>query len=243
MRIVFHVCLLAACGVMSSGVALAASHGHRPNAARPAPAGEDAAKSAVTPAGPAAATPSLPTAGSNASDMAAPIDTSITVNQGLRRATAKDSIAKKLNTTFGTPATGQSKSHPQPVHPVGAQVPAPRNAVGAVVQHADPRTTAKPAAATTKAASAPAAQPGVAVTAAAAPAPHDASGTAAPAQRIPGATAAGHGAAALKAVTVSGPSINGTGIKRPDTATAAVVGPAKAVAAAVSGTSFRPKHP
>jgi hypothetical protein len=242
MRIVFHLCLLAAC-VMGGDLALAASHGHRPNAAaaRSAPASEDAGKSTVTSTGPAEATSSPSAAGGKAGDAAAPIDTSITVNQGHRIFTGKEAAAKRLGTELGKLTPGQAKPRP-PVQPIGAHVPAHRNAVGTVVAHADPRTAAKPAATAAARASAPpalATQTG-AVTAPT-PASHDVIGTATP--KTPTAAAAEHGAAALRTVTANGPSITGTGVAKPSTATAAVGGPAKAVAAAVGGASFHPKHP
>jgi hypothetical protein len=237
MRIVFHVCLLAAWGVSSSELALAASHGHRPSPAAvgSAPASEDTAKSPVTPAAPADTTPSQTTAGGKAGDMGAPIDTSITVNQG-RRITGNDAVTKKLNTIFGTPVIGQSKPHTQPVPPVKTHVPPTRNAVGAPIQHADRRTTANRAPAGTGGAvpggATPAAQPAASAAASATPTP-----------KTPDAAAAERGAAALRAATANGPSINGTGGAKPATATAAVGGPAKAVAAAVSGSSIKPRHP
>jgi hypothetical protein len=124
MRIVFHLCLLAACA-MSSGIALATSHGHRPNAAavRSRSLSDDAVKFPVNPAEPTGAMPSSSAGGGKGGDAAAPIDTSITVNQGHPRVTGKDSAAKKLNIAFGAP----------PAKPHAAHVVARRNAVGAAV--------------------------------------------------------------------------------------------------------------
>jgi hypothetical protein len=236
MRIVFHLCLLAACA-MSSGIALATSHGHRPNAAavRSRSLSDDAAKSPVKPAEPTGATPSSSAGGGKGGDAAAPIDTSITVNQGHPRVTGKDSAAKKLNIAFGAPP---AKPHlEQPVYPFAAHVVARRNAVGAAVHV--PRATVNHAGAATVA-FAPAAHPGAAP---AAPALPDAGATVAPAPKTPAATSAEHAAAALKAAIANGPSITGTGIKRPEAATAAVGGSKKVVAGVVSGNSFRPRHP
>jgi hypothetical protein len=249
MRIVFQLCLLLTCGTMWSELALAASHGHRPNASasRPAPAGDDTGKSTVTPAGPAETTPPPSAAGGKAGD--APIDTSITVNQGHRILTGKEAAAKKLTTALGKPVPGQAKPHP-PAHPLTAHLPPPRNALGAVAQHADPHAATKRAGTETGAAAAGASTPaasaahlGATATAPATPAAREPGGTATPARKTPVATAAEHGAAALRAMTANGPSINGTGVARPSTATAAVGGPAKSVAAAVGGASIRPKHP
>jgi hypothetical protein len=240
MRTVFHLCLLAACAI-SSGLALAAPHGHRPNAtaARSAPAGGDAGKSTAVPAGPAEAPP--PAAGGNAADMAAPIDTSITVNQGHRALSAKESAEKKVTTALGRLILGQAKPHPQPVHPFSTRaVPPHRNAVGSIIAHPTSHPAASRATAATTAPPTPPARPDAA---SATPAPHEAAGTPVPAPKGPAAIAAEHGAAALKAATAAGPSITGTGMKRPEAATAAVGGPAKAVAAAVGGASVRPKHP
>jgi hypothetical protein len=241
MRIAFHLCLLAACSAMSSELALAASHGHRPSTAavRSAPAGGDTGKSTVTQTEPAQTTP--PPAGGNAGD--APIDTSITVNQGHHPLTGKEAAAKKLTAEPGKLIPGQAKPHP-PAHPFLAHAVARRNAVGAVATRVMPRAGNHAAvAAGASAPATPAGRSGAAAMAPATPAPHDVSGTAATAPKSPAAIAADHSAAALKAATTNGPSINGTGIRRSDTTTGAVGGPAKAVAAAVSGSSFRPKHP
>jgi hypothetical protein len=244
MRIVFHLCLLAACGAMGSELALAASHGHRPAtaAARSAPAGEDTGKSTVTPTGSADTMPPPSAPGGNAGD--APIDTSITVNQGHRVLTGKEAAAKRLTTELGKLIPGKAKPHP-PVHPFVVHAVPHRNAIGAVAAHsASP--TANHAAATTAPVK-PGAQPGAIATAPATPGLRDGSGTAAPGPKSPAAISAennGHGAAVLKTIIANGPSINGTGIAKSFTATAAVGGPAKTVAAAaVGGSSFRPRHP
>jgi hypothetical protein len=249
MKIALPLCLVLACGAMSSEVALAARY-HRPNAAA-AHSGTATgdAKSPVTATGPAEATTTPSAASGNAGDQAAPIDTSITVNQGHRILTAKEAAAKRLSTELGKLVPTQAKPQHPPAHPLTVHAPVRRNAVGIVVQHADPRTTANRAAAATKAPaptkSAP--QPGPTAAAPATPTPRDVSGTAAPAPKSPAAVAAennAHSAAVLKTVTANGPSINGTGVARSPTATAAVGGPAKTVAAAaVGGASFRPKHP
>jgi len=243
MKIALPLCLVL--GVMSSEVALAA-HYHRPNpaAAHSGPKSDDAAKSPVTQGAPADAAPSSSAAGARTGDVAAPIDTSITVNQGHRPLTRKEAAEKKVTTALEKLIPAQAKPHP-PAHPFTAHAVAHRNAVGAVVQHSGPRTTANHAAAATGA-SAPATPSAQPSPPAGTPAPHDASGTAAPAPKSPAAISAAaneHSAAVLRTVTANGPSINGTSIKKPDTATAAVGGPAKAVAAAVGGSSFRPKHP
>jgi hypothetical protein len=241
---VLPLCLLLACGAMSSEGALAAHRNHRPNAAAPhsGPASDDAAKSPVVPSTPGDASPS--TAGSKTGDTA-PIDTSITVNQGHRILTAKEAAAKRLKTELGKLVPDQAKPHP-PAHPFTAHVVPPRNAVGAVAAHPAPSRTANHAAVATAPAK-PSAQPGAAAAATATPAPHDASGTAAPAPKSPSAISAEkneHGAAVLKIVTANGASANGTGVAKPSAATAAVGGPAKTVAAAaVGGASFRSKHP
>jgi hypothetical protein len=173
--------------------------------------------------------------------MAAPIDTSITVNQGHRPLNSKESAEKKVTTALGKLIPGQARPHLQPVHPFTTHaVPPHRNAVGSVVAHFTSHPTASRAAAATSATATPPTRPDAA---SATPAPHDAAGTVAPAPKSPAAITAEHAAAALKAATATGPSITGTGIKRPEAATAAVGGPAKAVAAVVSGASFRPKHP
>jgi pyruvate dehydrogenase E2 component (dihydrolipoamide acetyltransferase) len=255
MRIVFRLCLLVACGAMSGEIAFAASHSHRPNAAAApssSPNNDSAAKSLATPVAPAGTAPAPAAVGSKTGDAAPPIDTSITVNQGRRPAGRNIAVAKKLDAAFGTPITGQAKPPGPPVHPVGTHPTALRNAVGAAVHVS--RTTATRAGG----ASAPAAQPAAptaatAGTAAAAPAPAIGAAAQAPAPRVPAAAAiaAERGAAALKAATANGPSVTGTGIKRPETAPGAVGGPAKTVAAAASGASaaavggasFRPKHP
>jgi len=44
-------------------------------------------------------------------------------------------------------------------------------------------------------------------------------------------------------VTTNGLAVNGTGMIRPGSAAGAVGGPAKAVAGAISGSRFQPKHP
>jgi hypothetical protein len=231
------ICLLLACGAMSSEVALAAHRNHHPNpaAAHSGPASDDAAKSPVVPTTPGDASPS--TAGSKTGDTA-PVDTSITVNQGHRILTAKEAAAKRLKTELGKLVPDQAKPHP-PTHPFATHVVPPRNALGAAVGHPDSR------AARTTAPAKPAAQPGAAATAPATPAPHDVGGaTTALAPKSPATIAAEHSAAVLKTVTANGPGINGTGVAKPSTATAAIGGPAKTVtAAAIGGASFRPKHP
>jgi hypothetical protein len=235
------ICLLLACGAMSSEVALAAHRNHHPNpaAAHSGPASDDAAKSPVVPTTPGDASPS--TAGSKTGDTA-PIDTSITVNQGHRILTAKEAAAKRLKTELGKLVTDQAKPR-LPAHPWTTHVVPPRNAVGAVAGHAAPRTANHAGVATAPAK--PAAQPGAAATAPATPAPHDVGGaTTALAPKSPATIAAEHSAAVLKTVTANGPGINGTGVAKPSTATAAIGGPAKTVtAAAIGGASFRPKHP
>jgi hypothetical protein len=244
MKTALPLCLLLACGAASSDVALAAHH-HRPNAAaaaRPGPASDDTAKSAVTPVEPTGA-PSHAASG-NAGD--APIDTSITVNQGHRILTGKEAAAKRLSTELEKlNARIQVKPH-LPAHPFAAHVAPVRNALGAAVVH--PSSPAGNRAAVATGASAPAkpgAQPGAAAGGASTvptPAPHDVIGTATLTPKTP--AAAERGAAVLKTVTANGPSVNGTGVAKSSAATAAVGGPTKTVtAAAVGGSSFRPKHP
>jgi hypothetical protein len=72
MKTALPLCLLLACGAMSSEVALAAHRNHHPNAAaaRSLPASDDAAKSRVTPGAPGDAAPSPSAAGSKAGDTA-----------------------------------------------------------------------------------------------------------------------------------------------------------------------------
>ena len=48
---------------------------------------------------------------------------------------------------------------------------------------------------------------------------------------------------ALAIVTTNSPAVNGTGMIRPGSGGGAVGGPAKVVAGAIGGSSFRPKHP
>ncbi|MBV9969602.1 MAG: hypothetical protein JO228_06435, partial [Xanthobacteraceae bacterium] len=129
MRFVLGLCLLAA--AMSSDSAFAASRGHRPNTAfaRPASTGEE--KSAVAPAAPSEKAPPA-AAGGNGSDTAAPIDTSITVNQGHRLLSGKQAAENQFATALGKLIPSHAKSHPTPGHPsAGTTLPA-RNAVGAL---------------------------------------------------------------------------------------------------------------
>jgi len=48
---------------------------------------------------------------------------------------------------------------------------------------------------------------------------------------------------ALAIATTNGPVVNGSGMIRPGSGSSAVGGAAKAAAGAISGSSFRPKHP
>ena len=48
---------------------------------------------------------------------------------------------------------------------------------------------------------------------------------------------------ALAIVTANAPVVNGTAMTRPGSSGGAIGGPAKVVTGAISGSSFRPKHP
>jgi hypothetical protein len=240
MKIALPLCLLLACGAMSSEAAALAAHHHRPNAAaaHSGPASDDAAKLPVAPVEPTGPPPSA--ADGKAGD--APPDTSITVNQGHHPLNAKEAAEKRLTTALGKLIPGQAKPHP-PTHEFAAHAVPPRNATGALAAHPAPPAANRAAVATAPAK--PAAQPGAATASdPATPGPHDVSRTAAPASKSPAAIAGDHGAAVLKIVTANGASVNGTGVAKPSAVTAAVGGPTKTVAAAaVGGASFRPKHP
>jgi hypothetical protein len=241
MKIALPLCFLLACGAMSSEVAFAAAHHHRPGAAaHPGAASDNAAKSSAAPSAPADVTPAPSAAGSTTGDTG-PIDTSITVNQGHIRETTnhdtgKHSVFKPKNGTIEPTIIGHTKPHLPPVHSVADRAPAHRNAVGAVVEHVTSHAAKSPVAPAT---ATPPSHPGAM--------PTSVSGTAPPAPKSPSAISAEsneHGAAVLKTVTASGAVINGTGVAKPSMAAAAVGGPAKPVAtAAVGGASFRPRHP
>jgi hypothetical protein len=220
MKTALPLCLLLACGAMWSEVALAAHH-HRPNAAaaRSGKATGDA-KSPVSPEAPADAWP----AGSKSGDAAAPIDTSISVNQGHRLLTRKEAAAKKLTAELGKLIPRQAKPH-SPAHPFTAHVAPPHNAVGAAVEH--DKAAGKnmhP-------------EPG---------------GAPPPSATIHGTTTTKTDPAksqertttALKVVAATGQGISGTGTMRPAAGPAALGGLAlaKFAAGGLNGGSFRPKH-
>jgi hypothetical protein len=242
MKIALPLCLLIACGAPSSELALAAPRNHRPAATHSGSA-DDAAKSPITPGTSTDAGTSSTAAGELGN---APIDTSITVNQGHirdsgnrdtgNRDSGKHSVFKqpKIGTVEPT-IVGHTKTRLPPVNSAGTHTSPHRNAVGSVVEHIAPGAPRRPAAAGTEAT--PPSHPGLASVGAVGTAPLPPKGSAAIS-----AANNDHGAAALKTVTTNGASINGTGAK-PTMATAAVGGPAKTVAAAAGGASFHPRHP
>jgi hypothetical protein len=230
MKIALPVCLLIAGGALSSEVALAAPRHHPPAPAHSGSA-DDAAKPPIT-QGTSTDAGASSTAAGKPGD--APIDTSITVNQGHIRDTGKHSVfTQPRNGTLEPTIIGHTKTHLPSVNSVNAHISAHRNAVGSVVEHVALGTPKKPAAVGAEAT--PPSHPGQAAVAVGDTAPLT--------PKSPAAISAAnnnHGAAVLKTVTTNGASINGTGAAK---ATAAVGGPARAVAAAVGGASFHPKHP
>jgi hypothetical protein len=108
MKIALPFCLLIACSAIPNGVALAAPRNHRPVAVHSGSA-DDAAKSPIT-QGTSTDAGASSTAAGKPGD--APIDTSITVNQGHIRDTGKHSVfTQPRNGTVEPTIIGHTKTH------------------------------------------------------------------------------------------------------------------------------------
>jgi hypothetical protein len=250
MKIGSYVFAVAAFGALSTNIAVAAHHGHRAGAAASqskteapslmkSPAPTDKPQSVSDRANADGAALPSDTVGKQSE---APIDTSITVNQGRQPDKGKGHSPTKLKVT-ATPGLalrqlGHDLHHAAPA--VGPGAIAHRNAVGAIVEHDKTVTRGG-------------AGQGVPRTPVAMPpqhagsVPHDPNTkpVTAPAKTPSPGTAEGgeHVSAALKVVTSNGLGISGTGMTRPGLGAVALGGPPKITAGALSGNSFRPRHP
>jgi hypothetical protein len=253
MKIGSYVFAVVAFGALTMNIAVAAHHGHRASAAasesKPnapsavkSPAPTDDQQGVSDRANGNVAAPA-PDTGGKRDDAGAPIDTSITVNQGRQPVDRKGRSLLPKTKAAATPGLaikqlGHDLHHAAPAFEPGAI--AHRNAVGAIVGH-------------DKTAAHPAAGQGVARAQGAATPQHTGVALHEPNTKLvtepvktpsPGAAEGGERTAtALKVVTSNGLGISGTGVTRPGLAAGALGGPAKTATGVLSGNSFRSRHP
>jgi hypothetical protein len=229
----------------------------------PTPPNSDAG-AATAPAG-AFGQPRLATPGNGAKEngSSAPIDTRITVHQGRHAPNSNEvkEIRELKEHLFKTPKTAVAPAidgahltthNRQQTRPLGTDGAPVRNAVGAVIEH---RTTvplsgpSAPSDANRQGSGLPVPDaqasrersPGTVSTGDMA---KQLSGTL-PASNANAVQSGNHPSktTALAIVTANAPVVNGTGMMRPGSSGGAVGGSAKVVTGAISGSSFRPKHP
>jgi hypothetical protein len=253
MKVGRYAFAVVALGALSTNIAVAAHHGrHRAGAATSetkteapspvkSPASTDNPQGASDRANGDVSTPPPSTFGKQ-NDAVAPIDTSITVNQGRQPNKGKGHSPTKPKAA-ATPGPvlrqlGHELHHAAPAAGPGAI--AHRNAVGAIVETAK---TATQDGAGQRVPRAPIAAPPQHAGAA----PHEANTkpVTAPAKTPSLGTAEGgeRASAALKVVTSNGLGISGTGMTKPGLGAVALGGPPKITAGVLSGNSFRQRHP
>lgn len=182
------------------------------------------------------------------------IDTRITVNQG--RETIKSLKKRQFKSSnVNVTAMGFKHQHIANRHqdsPIRSPGDQRRNAIGTAVEHdktVEHRNAAGAAVipTTTTAGLEPKANSVPPATGTTVHDPNPVSSTGkAPINTSPsGATQGNHGygTAAMTIATTNGPSLNGTGMIRPSSRTAAIGGPAKVAPGVLSGNSFRPRYP
>jgi hypothetical protein len=204
--------------------------------------------------------PVMPGHGAKENEASAPIDSHITVYQGRPAANSseirelKERLSKKSKTAIAPAIDGTRASvhNHQQTSPLGTDGAPARNAVGAIIERRATVPQSGPSApsdALRQGAGLPppdaqvsgARSPGTASTGDAAKqlsgAPPASSANAMPPGSHPSK------ATALAIVTANAPVVNGTAMMRPGSSGGAVGGPAKVVTGAISGSSFRPRHP
>jgi hypothetical protein len=209
--------------------------------------------------------PRLATPGNGAKEngSSAPIDTRITVHQGRHAPNSNEvkEIRELKEHLFKTPKTAIAPAidgahltthNRQQTRPLGTDGAPVRNAVGAVIEH---RTTVPlsgpsvPSDANLQGAGLPARDAQISrerspETVSTGEMAKQLSGTL-PASNANAVQSGNHPSktTALAIVTANAPVVNGTGMMRPGSSGGAVGGSAKVVTGAISGSSFRPKHP
>jgi hypothetical protein len=196
-------------------------------------------------------------------EVGTPIDTRITVHQGRQAPNSnglkeirefKEGLFKKAKIAIAPaidPIRLSIRSH-QPTSPLGTDGAPARNAVGAIIKHRAAALQSTPPAPSDAIRQVPSGMP--------------TTGPQISRERAPGMVSTGDVAkplngsvpaigvspmpsshpsktTALAIVTTNGPVVNGTEMIRPGSGSGAVGGPANVIAGAISGSSFRPKHP
>jgi hypothetical protein len=248
-----YVLAIVAFGSLSINIAVAAHHGHRtgtiasqsktdtPSLTK-SPAPTEQPQGISNRANADGLAPPPDTVGKQG-DAGAPIDISITVNQGRLPSKGKGrslTTKRKVTATPGLALKQPGHDLHQPAPAAGTGAVAHRNAVGAVLEH--DRTVAHGSA-------------GLAVPRALIAVSPQHTGATDHSPKITPATApvkipslgaaesGDHTSPSLKVVSSNGLGISGTGMARPGLGAQALGGPAKIDAGVLSGNSFRPRHP